>query len=121
MDIKVNALPGSAEGSASLSEGASNLTQTFVLFSYFQLLDLLTTIGFLIHGVAEANPVVKFALQTAPTPMSGLLAVKVAAILLGVYCWRLGREKLLGRINVLFGALISWNLVALIVHSVMAR
>ena len=95
------------------------MTQTFVLFSYFQLLDLLTTIGFLMNGVAEANPVVKFALKTAPSPLSGLLLVKVAALLLGVYCWRLGRERLLTRINVAFGALISWNLVALILHSSM--
>jgi hypothetical protein len=93
------------------------LTQNLVLFSYFQLLDLLTTIGFMLSGVKEANPLVKFALNSAPNPLSGLLLVKVAAIALAVYCWRLGRQKLLGRMNVLFGVLISWNLIALIVQS----
>jgi hypothetical protein len=73
------------------------------------------------QGVKEANPVVKFALTTAPTPLSGLLLVKLLALAMGIYCWRLGRERLLGRINVLFGALISWNMVALIIQSAIHR
>ena len=95
----------------------SPLTPSLILFSYFQLLDILTTIGFIMHGVPEANPIVRFALTMAPTPLVGLILVKVAAMGLGVYCWRLGRRKLLGRMNVLFGALISWNMVALILGS----
>jgi hypothetical protein len=97
------------------------LTHSLVLFSYFQLLDLLTTISFMLSGVKEANPLVKFALSSAPNPVSGLLLVKIAAIGLALYCWRLGRLKLLGRMNVLFGALISWNLIALIVHIAVHR
>src|SRR5258706_5619786 len=95
----------------------SPLTASLVLFSYFQLLDLLTTIGFLLRGVKEGNPFVRFMVDTAPTPLVGLLIVKLAALGLGLYCWRFGRRQLLGRINVLFGALISWNLVALIIAS----
>ncbi len=96
---------------------ASLLTGRLILFSYFQLLDLLTTVGFLIHGVQEGNPVVRFALRAAPSPLVGLILVKIVAIGIGYYCWRLRREALLTRINVLFGALISWNLVALIIGS----
>jgi hypothetical protein len=93
------------------------LTTSLVLFSYFQLLDLLTTLVFLLHGVKEANPLVKFALTAAPTPLVGLVLVKCAALALGFYCWRLGLRSLLLRINVLFAVLISWNLLALIVRS----
>src|ERR671931_301646 len=88
----------------------SALAPSLLLFSYFQLLDLLTTIGFIIHGVKEGNPIVKFALAVAPTPFMGLAFVKVLAVIMGIYCWKMGRQKLLGRVNVLFSLLISWNM-----------
>ena len=94
------------------------MTTSLLIFSYFQLLDLLTTVVFILNGVQEANPVVKFALRTAPTPLIGLLLIKVAAVALAVYCWRLGRKSLLLRINVLFAVLVSWNLIALIVRAI---
>ena len=90
------------------------MTASLLIFAYFQFLDLLTTVIFLMNGVQEANPVVKFALRTAPSPLLGLVLVKVAALALGVYCWRLGRRSLLLRINVLFAILVSWNLLALL-------
>ena len=93
------------------------MTTSLVIFSYFQLLDLLTTLLFLLYGVQEANPLVNFAMRAAPTPLLGLVLVKVAALALGFYCWRLGRRSLLLRINVLFGILVSWNLVALILRA----
>ena len=49
--------------------------------------------------------------------MVGLALVKVVAMGIGLYCWLLRRQQLLGRINVLFAALISWNMCALIVGS----
>jgi hypothetical protein len=94
------------------------LITSLLIFGYFQLLDLLTTMVFILHGVQEANPVVKFALRAAPNPLMGLLFVKLAALALAFYCWRLGRHSLLLRINVMFALLISWNLVALLVRSV---
>ena len=94
------------------------MTTSLVIFSYFQFLDLLTTVIFLLHGVQEANPLVRFALRTAPSPLLGLLLVKMAALALGVYCWRMGRRSLLLRMNVLFAILVSWNLLALLVRMV---
>jgi len=87
-------------------------------YSYLQILDFLTTIAFLVEGVQEGNPLVRFAISAGSNPLGGLLAVKMLAVLLGVYCWRLGRQKLLLRINVLFAVLIAWNLVALIVGAI---
>ena len=87
---------------------------SLVLFTYLQFLDVLTTVIFILHGVKEANPLVKFALIAAPSPLLGLLVIKAAALALGIYCCLDGREKLLARMNVFFAALVSWNLVALI-------
>ena len=91
------------------------MTTNMVLFTYLQFLDLLTTVVFLLHGVREANPLVKYALTAAPTPLMGLLVIKAIALMLGVYCCLQGRHKLLLRMNIFFAALVSWNLVALIV------
>lgn len=92
------------------------MNQLLLQYSYLQMLDFMTTLAFLLNGVGEANPVVRFALQYSPNPVGGLLAVKLVALALGVYCWRAGRQRLLGRINVLFAMLVAWNLVALIAN-----
>ena len=90
------------------------MNQLLVQYSYLQMLDLLTTVAFLLHGVQEANPVIRFALRYSSHPLGGLLLVKMLALALGVYCWRCGRERLLTRINILFAIVVAWNLIALI-------
>ena len=87
-------------------------------YSYLQVLDFLTTIAFLVNGVREGNPLVRLALGVGANPITGLLVVKFLAILLGFYCWRVGKRQLLSRINLLFALLVAWNLVALILTSV---
>jgi hypothetical protein len=94
------------------------MVTSLVLFAYLQLLDLLTTVVFILHGVKEANPLVNFALTTAPTPIVGLLVVKAAALALGGICCLRGRQRLLVRMNVFFAVLISWNLVAMIARAI---
>jgi hypothetical protein len=79
------------------------------------VLDFLTTVAFLINGVREGNPLVRLALNYAPHPLGGLLAIKVLAVALGMFCWAKGRQRLLGRINLLFAFVVAWNLAALIV------
>ena len=91
------------------------MNQLLLNYSYLQVLDFLTTIAFLINGVQEGNPIVRLALRTAGNPFAVLVAVKLLALGLGIYCWRLGRQRLLSRINILFALLVTWNLVALIV------
>lgn len=93
------------------------MNQLILQYSYLQVLDFLTTIAFMINGVQEGNPLVRFALKVAPHPLSGLLFIKVAALALGVYCWVRGRERLLTRMNILFAILVAWNLAALIISS----
>jgi hypothetical protein len=87
---------------------------TFLIFAYLQGLDLLTTMAFLLSGVEEGNPVVRFAIEVTPNPLAGLLAVKGVALALGLFCWATGRGLLLRRVNMGYAALIAWNLVCLI-------
>jgi len=94
------------------------MNQLVLQFSYLQTLDFLTTLAFMLHGVQEGNPLVRMAMSFTPNPVSALLFVKVAAILLGIYCWRLRRARVLMRMNILFALVVAWNLVALIVNSV---
>ena len=93
------------------------MNQLLLQFSYLQVLDFMTTVAFLLQGIQEGNPLVRGALQYAPHPLIGLLVVKMAAAALGFYCWKCGRERLLGRMNALFALLVTWNLAALIIAS----
>ncbi|MEO8129900.1 MAG: DUF5658 family protein [Bryobacteraceae bacterium] len=86
-------------------------------YAYLQVLDLLTTVAFLINGVQEANPLVRGMMRFTSSPVAGLLLVKLVALALGVYCWRVGKYQLLGRINILFALLVAWNMLALIAGS----
>jgi hypothetical protein len=104
--------------SSASTEEPKRINQIFLNYSYLQILDFLTTIAFLVNGIKEGNPVVRFALSMGRNPIAALIAVKLLAIMLGVYCWRMGRQQLLSRINILFAVLIAWNLVALILGAV---
>ena len=67
-----------------------------VEFSYLQMLDVLTTVAFLMQGV---------------------VALKFAAFGLALVCITQSRHKLLQRVNVFFAVLVAWNLLALIMAS----
>ncbi len=101
---------GSRTSTSNPQPGFASLAQ----FTYLQLLDVLTTLAFLTTGGHEANPVVRFAMATARSPLAGLLILKVCAIAAAVYCATTGRTRVLWRINLFFAALVVWNLVALL-------
>jgi len=90
------------------------VNQLLVQFSYLQVLDFMTTVAFLVHGVREGNPLVRLAIQYSPHPMTGLLLVKVIALALAFYCWKFERTQVLTRMNIMFAIVVAWNLVALI-------
>ena len=93
------------------------MAQLVLQYSYLQVLDFLTTVAFLLRGAQEGNPVVRAAMTISGSPILGLAAIKVLALLLGIYCWRLGKRKALARVNLAFALLVAWNLLALIVAS----
>ncbi|MBI4891449.1 MAG: hypothetical protein HY821_12555 [Acidobacteria bacterium] len=86
----------------------------FAHFSYLQVLDVLTTLAFLLAGVQEANPLVRWSMLAFGTPLQGLVAVKMGALLLALLCWWRGRYALLRKANVFFSFLVAWNLFCLI-------
>ena len=90
------------------------MTKSILLFAYFQMLDALTTAGFLARGIREANPVVASAIALTGSAAAGLVLVKLAAIAVGGACWYFGRQRALSRANGFFAALVAWNLFALL-------
>ena len=101
---------GSSTTTGNSQPGIAPLAQ----FSYLQLLDVLTTLAFLTIGGHEANPIVRFAMAAARSPLLGLLILKICAVAAAVYCIKTARARTLHRINIFFAALVVWNLVALL-------
>ena len=89
-------------------------SSNFAQCAYLQMLDLLSTIAFLLQGVGEANPLVRWSMEMAPNPVVGLLLVKAAGLVLALYCVQAGRDRLLARMNFFYAALIAWNLFCLV-------
>ena len=89
-----------------------------LLFAYLQALDLLSTLAFLVAGVAEGNPLIRTLMTLTGHPITALLWAKAFGIALGCYCWWLGKTRLLIIANAGYAGLIAWNLLALIVGMV---
>ena len=87
---------------------------SLVLFSCLQILDLLSTVAFMMLGVREANPLIRLAFSLANNPLAGLLLAKLTVVLLGVCCWLGGRERALARANLVFVLVIAWNLAIVV-------
>jgi len=85
-----------------------------VQYAYLQVLDLMTTIAFLLHGVSEGNPLVAFAMKIGPSPLIGLIVMKTAALGLGIWAWEAGRARALARMNVAFAVVVVWNVFTII-------
>jgi hypothetical protein len=83
-------------------------------FAYLQILDLLSTIAFLMNGVGEANPIVRSLMAVSPNPVTGLLCAKLFGMTLAFLCWKTGRTRVLVFANIGYAFLITWNLLALI-------
>jgi hypothetical protein len=86
-------------------------------FTGLQLLDGLTTLIFLQHGINEANPLVGALLRIFSHPALALAAPKLFAVTLGCYAWRTGRSRLLRRMNLVFALCVSWNLAAILLNA----
>jgi hypothetical protein len=78
------------------------------LFLYLQALDALTTWLGLKVGLAEASPFIQLLMHLGP--LTGLLASKAVAVLLGGFCvWR-KRFHVINWINYWYATLVLWNL-----------
>jgi hypothetical protein len=88
-------------------------TNTLAIFIALQCLDVLTTLIFLSKGMAEGNPLMGFALSSAHAPWLGLVASKMIAVMIGHYCYRNGRFRLLRRANAGYSLVVGWNLIGI--------
>lgn len=86
-------------------------------FIYLQVLDVLTTVAFMMYGVAEVNPVVKWAMRESPSALGGLFLVKVAAVMLALFCMARSQQKLLRGVNIFFAGVVAYNVFVLIMNA----
>jgi hypothetical protein len=56
-------------------------------------------------------------MSVAPNPVSGLLVVKLLALLFAVYCIKSQRVVLLSKVNIFYAVLIVWNMICLLMAS----
>ena len=86
-------------------------------FVYLQVLDVLTTIAFLLQGVSEANPIVRWVIRAGPHPIGSLSMLKAVAVAMAILCVYRHREGLLRKVNVFFAVVVLYNLVVLVITS----
>ena len=89
-----------------------------LLFTFvsLQLMDALTTLFFLSHGIREANPLIAALLQISNHAEWALATPKLFAVALAIYAWRSGRSRLLRKMNVVFAACVAWNVAAILCY-----
>ncbi len=86
-------------------------------FVYLQLLDVLTTIAFLLQGVGEGNPIVRWVIRYGPHPIGSLFMMKAVAVAMAIFCVYRHREGLLRKVNIFFAVVVLYNLAVLIITS----
>ncbi len=86
---------------------------------YLQLLDVLTTIAFLLQGVGEGNPIVRWVITHGPHPIGSLFLMKAVAVAvaMAIVCVYRHREGLLRKVNIFFAMVVLYNLAVLIITS----
>ena len=77
----------------------------------------MSTVAFLMLGAPESNPLIRLTLALGSTPLAGLLVAKGIAISLGIYVWSQGRERVLLCANLIFAAVVAWNLAIVILQA----
>jgi len=85
-----------------------------LVFLALQFCDLATTMMFLQHGVAEANPLAASLMRVSAQPALVMLLIKLAGCGMGVYAWTSRRIRLLRRANLFYAVCVGWNLLAII-------
>jgi hypothetical protein len=85
------------------------------VFLGLQILDVLTTLIGLHLGAQEGSTFVGHLLQTGP--LTGLIISKILAAGLAAVAVFLNRKRLLVFLNIWFGAVVAWNVLAIILQS----
>ena len=86
------------------------------VFLGLQILDVLTTLIGLHLGAQEGSTFIGRLLETGP--LSGLIISKILAAGLAAFAVFLNRKRILVFLNIWFGAVVGWNLVAIFLQCV---
>jgi len=84
------------------------MLKALLIFSFLQLADLGTTVAVLRLGGVEENPLVKHLMAFGP--VQGLVLAKLVTLAIGVACFLSTKPRALRLANVVFTAIIAWNL-----------
>jgi len=84
------------------------------LFLGLQVLDVLTTMVGLHLVAQEGSTFIGHLLQSGP--LSGLIISKILAAGLAAFAVFLNRKRVLVFLNIWFGAVVGWNLIAIYVQ-----
>jgi hypothetical protein len=78
-----------------------------------QCFDVTISIAGLHNGLIEANPVLATVNET-DVSVTRIIVFKAITVVIGIFCWRTGRERLLIRANVWYAAVVGWNIAMLL-------
>lgn len=88
----------------------------WILAVYFQILDLLTTILFMTHGIPEFNPITRFFIMHFG--LWGLIFLKVLLVTTIVAMYfrvmlhknQLNLSRVISRVNYFYSVVVGWNI-----------
>ena len=86
---------------------------TLQVFVYLQVLDLMTTLVGFRFGAHEASPFIAKLIHST-SPVAGVAASKVLALLIAGVLIARQRAKLIGFMNYWYAGLVVWNLSILL-------
>jgi hypothetical protein len=87
---------------------------TLIIFIFLQVADILSTLACMHYGGYEGNPIARWILAKAPTPIIGMIWLKVMATIQAAIIFNFRKIHLLVIVNWFFGLVVLWNLLLLI-------
>jgi len=85
------------------------MLKIFLIFASLQLADLGTTVAVLRLGGVEENPLIKHLMVVGP--VEGVALAKLLAVTIGGICFLAAKHRALVIANLVFAAIVAWNLI----------
>ncbi|HTQ54716.1 MAG TPA: DUF5658 family protein [Bryobacteraceae bacterium] len=85
------------------------MRKSFLIFALLQVADLTTTLIVFRMGGVEQNPLVQH-LMAAGGAVQGVILAKIIALAVGVTCLVASKHRALSIANLVFAAIVAWNL-----------
>ena len=95
-----------------LIPAVSRPVMTQLTFVFLQVADVVTTMTALANGGSEQNPLISRFLTIGT--LQGLILSKVVLLVAAAVAVRLGRIRAIRLANIVFGAIVLWNISVII-------